>query len=443
LEVSDEAEQTIVLVQTQMLNLTELKVTQELAQVFNIILNEAMACELTRIGRQFFNTEKSVDMDHRTAEVIDVFPGYATEITLRSFNKQPLLVVNVDTLSKVVTKCSILDTIYEFKDQNMKPETIERKLRGTVVCTRYNWKTYFVEGIEFNKTPNTTFERRNPQTRRKETIAFAKYYQEIKCPLEDMQQPLIRARGRMGQTIYLMPELCVWTTIPADAKAKLPQIASIKPARRQQSIQKFVSMLASPKCKEVLDRFNISIAPEMIKVNAKVLESPTLVHPSSSGMKTYNPKGNDWKKYAKDSFAWPASKSPTSAVMFVLFDQFTSEFARGYTSGVKQQLAELGSPVQITKLTPINTAGKPHEEVLRSYGFEKEAGTSAVLICSLLGHRDEKINRANYEALKKFCLPRGYHCQAINATYVPKPSYEELPDLTREATQLYLTITRC
>jgi hypothetical protein len=99
--------------------------------------------------------------------------------------------------------------------------------------------------VDFKKNPASTFERRNPQTKRKETITFAKYYQEIKHPISDTKQPLIRARGRMGQSIYLMPELCVWTTIPNDAKARLPQIASIKPVPRQKSIQGLVNLLAS------------------------------------------------------------------------------------------------------------------------------------------------------------------------------------------------------
>jgi hypothetical protein len=139
LDVSDELEDTIMLVQSQNLDLGQLKVSQDLAQIFNIILNEAMSHELTRIGRHFFDARKSVDMDRRTAEVIDVFSGFATEITVRMFNNKPMLVVNVDTLSKVVTKQSILETIYQYKDDGMNEQSIERKLRGTVVCTRYKF----------------------------------------------------------------------------------------------------------------------------------------------------------------------------------------------------------------------------------------------------------------------------------------------------------------
>jgi hypothetical protein len=102
--------------------------------------------------------------------------------------------------------------------------------------------------------------------------------------------------------------------------------------------------------------------------------------------------------------------------MFILFDEFTRDFAQDYTGRIKSQLTELGAPIQVAKMVPVNVTGKTHEAALLGYKFEEAKKDTEVLICSMLGHKDEKINRANYEALKKYCLPRGYQCQGVNVT---------------------------
>lgn len=83
------------------------------------------------------------------------------------------------------------------------------KVIGSVVLTDYNNNTYTIANVDWNKNPESTFERKGNQ------ISFIDYYLEKGIRINDRQQPLLESKNRSRdvkagkqETVLLIPELC-------------------------------------------------------------------------------------------------------------------------------------------------------------------------------------------------------------------------------------------
>ena len=68
--------------------------------------------------------------------------------------------------------------------------------------------TYKVERLDFDKTPNDGFDKKDGSH-----VSFAEYFTtQYGCQIRDMNQPmLVSTNSRSGQEIYLVPEICEMT----------------------------------------------------------------------------------------------------------------------------------------------------------------------------------------------------------------------------------------
>lgn len=81
-------------------------------QLLNIIFNKALsACDLQRIGRGYYE-KKELDLSGfaKTKEVLQIFPGYHTEVLskLVASQRDLMTLVNIDPISKVLCRGNIV-----------------------------------------------------------------------------------------------------------------------------------------------------------------------------------------------------------------------------------------------------------------------------------------------------------------------------------------------
>lgn len=78
---------------------------------------------------------------------------------------------------KILPKETIYDILQEcikkFKDYKNE---FRRRVIGTIVYSTYNYKTYFIDDIDFDHTPKDVFKKCN------EKVSFLKYYYTV-CSL--------------------------------------------------------------------------------------------------------------------------------------------------------------------------------------------------------------------------------------------------------------------
>ena len=98
----------------------------------------------------------------------------------------------------------------------------EKELRGKIVMTVYNKRMYRIDGIDFGKTPLSTFY----HSRDERHVTFAQYYGDrYGAYITDPQQCLLYASSRRGrgcgpdnQPVYLLPQLCSMTGLTEDMR---------------------------------------------------------------------------------------------------------------------------------------------------------------------------------------------------------------------------------
>lgn len=179
--------------------------TEMAFMIFNLINRKAMnGLKLTMIGRNYFDGQAKIAIQQYG---IDLYPGYVTSI--RQHERDVLMcaelthrVMRTDTCYTMFKTC--LNQGGNWKDN------YKRMVLGTVVMANYGKNlTYTVNDVEFNSSPESSFETSNGK------ITFLQYFKEqYNIIIRDPRQPMLVSRAkprdiRAGkqELLYLVPEL--------------------------------------------------------------------------------------------------------------------------------------------------------------------------------------------------------------------------------------------
>ena len=188
---------------------------KECLKVFNMILNKSfrllqiypirMNGSRSAQRRYFDPKQKKVSKEDKC----EIWPGYITSVNASEGG----VFLAFDLCSKIIreeTAASVLANALRSSSDDMKGRAC-RALIGQTVITRYSNKTYKIEDVDFDKSPESTFQLKDGRT-----LNFMDYYKETYgIEVQDPRQPLLLAeRKRTPEThgqevaIMLVPELC-------------------------------------------------------------------------------------------------------------------------------------------------------------------------------------------------------------------------------------------
>jgi aubergine-like protein len=384
--------------------------------LMNIIFRKVLeSTGMKRIFDDFYDLKHPLALeDDRVARAVQIFPGVISEVSQRYLAGKPTFLLSLDPTHKVVSQDSILSLI-----SGVDQRTICRQLRGKRVTTVYNYKTYGVEDVAFDKNPNSTFKRTNRKTGEEETISFVKYYQETGQKVTDMKQPLLVSTGRQREKIYLLPEFCVHASVPAVAKAKLPQITSVKPAARVARINGLVSLInnvAQQKSVASLARYGMKVDSKLVPVKSTVLAAPPIVFAPKNEKRL----GSEWRSDASNvKYTHVTTKKKIQALL--VCDDRDLGFVKEYWAYIKKQLTSLVAPLEFAEdlLFPF---GAKHDRSPWSVILAEAAkllpatlDPKSVLLVPFLP-TDKKKSTAEYDDYREFALSHGFVGQAIDAS---------------------------
>ncbi|ESO83925.1 hypothetical protein LOTGIDRAFT_210915 [Lottia gigantea] len=225
-------------------------------QVYNILLRRVMSIlELCQVGRYYYNphTPSSVPQ-HK----LEVWPGYITAIQ----EQEGGLMLLLDASHRVLRTETVLDVMQAVVRNNPKgfKDEITKLVLGNIVLTRYNNKTYKIDDLLWDKSPQSTF----PASKTGQEISFVDYYKtNYNVTITDVEQPLLlhrpRAKRMPGESeakqefICLVPELCYMTGLSDAMRSDfrlMKDIAShtrVTPAQRQMAMKKFLDAVRNNK----------------------------------------------------------------------------------------------------------------------------------------------------------------------------------------------------
>jgi len=251
-------------------------------QLYNIIFKKILRLmKLKQIGRHYFNPALSNSIPQHNMEL---WPGYITAIGQHDGGSM----LNIDLANKVLRTDTVLDHINNLKAKSGQhfQETVKMYLIGQVVLTRYNNKTYHIDDVAFDLSPNSTFKKSTG-----ESVSYVQYYKDnYNKVIKDVGQPLLihkskkkfkggqRGGEKEEETIYLVPELCCMTgftdEIRADFKIMkdLAQYTIVPPEVRKNSLEKFIQeCYNNPEISSELKKWNIEFSKTLLSFRTRVL----------------------------------------------------------------------------------------------------------------------------------------------------------------------------
>ena len=168
-----------------------------------------------------------------------VWPGYITVVD----EFEGGLYLQVDVANRVLRTETVHDIFKKLKKGSNFKDEAEKALLGCSVITRYNNKSYKIDGVEFAESPKTEFTLASGAK-----ISFYDYYKnQYGIEISDLGQPLLIHRPKIKgiseasaeRIVKLVPELCFMTgmtdAMRADFKImkEVGAFTRLSPAQRQ------------------------------------------------------------------------------------------------------------------------------------------------------------------------------------------------------------------
>ncbi|KAL4660173.1 piwi-like protein 2 [Arapaima gigas] len=189
---------------------------------YNVVMRRVMKIlGLKLVGCNHYDPKSAVILaKHR----LQVWPGYSACIKRTDGG----LFISVDVSHKVIRNDSVLEVINAIYQQNRERFQDEclKELEGSIVMTRYNNRTYRIDGIDWTKSPKDTFILLDGM----QTTFIDYYSKHYGITIKELDQPLLvhhpkerskpQAKLITGH-ILIVPELSFMTGIPDKMRKNL------------------------------------------------------------------------------------------------------------------------------------------------------------------------------------------------------------------------------
>ena len=244
--------------------------------LLNIIVKQAFReTNLRQIGKQprFFDMSKAIDVE---GSGLQACPGFRAA----AYNYTSGLTIVIDSINKFISNKSCLSRIHEIAAQFHDPREIENRIRfefqGKTVIGNYGFKkTYFVEDIDFKKSPVTT----RFMTADGKKISIAEYFvKSYDLKVTDPKQPLFVVKIN-GKECHIPPEFCNIDGVPESIREDPRRMRDVLGATRKNPMQKFKAIedfsydLFGQKA---LKDWGVIIDSEPIQIESQILPLPTI-----------------------------------------------------------------------------------------------------------------------------------------------------------------------
>lgn len=275
--------------------------TTEMAfMIFNLINRRAMnGLKLTLIGRNYFDGQAKISIQQYG---IDLYPGYVTSI--RQHEQDVLMCAELTHRVMRTDTCYMMFKTCLNQGANWR-DNYKRMVLGTVVMATYGKNnTYTINDVEFNTTPESSFETSNGK------ITFLQYYKErYNIIIRDPRQPMLVSRAKLRdvragkpELIYLIPELVRATGITDEMRRNfnlmrtLADYTRLTPDKRIQRLETFNQRLQS--CEESADVFRFwqtELDRRLVEVPGRVLAEEEILFNANETNKVLAGPQADWQ----------------------------------------------------------------------------------------------------------------------------------------------------
>ncbi|XP_073413168.1 piwi-like protein 1 isoform X2 [Dendrobates tinctorius] len=219
---------------------------------YNIIFRRFLKMmNMKQIGRNYYNPN---DVTEVRAHKLSVWQGFTTSI----LQYETSIMLCIDVSHKVLRSETVLDVMYNLHSKlgaHAFYDVCSKELIGQIVLTKYNNRTYRIDDIDWDFTPESTFKKSDGCE-----ISFIDYYKnQYNKQITDLKQPALihnpkktRGPGKMPTgPIILIPEFCNLTGLTDRMRAdysvmkELANHTRLAPEQREKQVGKFLDHIHS------------------------------------------------------------------------------------------------------------------------------------------------------------------------------------------------------
>ncbi|CDW90249.1 macronuclear development protein 1 [Stylonychia lemnae] len=231
-------------------------------------------------------TQRQFGQNQQIKMTLKVWPGFYS--AMQKLESGPLLLL--DLTNKVVRKDKVLTTIQDMESRNCSHDQIQDVIKNSIVVTSYGQakKTYRIDRVDFEKTPQSTF----LMGKEEKEITFGEYYQQrYQVRIHEPNQPLlISISERTGIELALIPELCEMTGLTDSQRSNFPLMKDLnqilhKDARTRinEATELINQFQNQTKVKKVIDQWNINFEPQPYQVEGQRIIGGEILMGKSQG----------------------------------------------------------------------------------------------------------------------------------------------------------------
>uniref|UniRef100_A0A3Q3ND39 Piwi-like RNA-mediated gene silencing 1 n=1 Tax=Labrus bergylta TaxID=56723 RepID=A0A3Q3ND39_9LABR len=380
-------------------------------QFYNIIFRRILRIlDMQQIGRNYYNPNDPLNIpQHR----LTIWPGYTTTI----LNYETSIMLCTDVSHKVLRSETVLDFMYNLRQQcgNQRfPEICAKELVGLIVLTKYNNKTYRIDDIAWDHTPNNTFKKGDTD------ISFKNYYKaQYSLDIKDGNQVLLISHvKKMGPSggpppgpAMLIPELCYLTGLTDKMRADfrimkdLSNHTKLTPEQREGRLNRFVSNIQkNADAQAELDKWGLNFDKALLNLTGRVLPGERLYQ----GSRSYdiNPQSAEWSREMRGV---PVISSPPLTDWFMFYTRRSSNEAQSLHQTLNKVSGPLGIRIQVEY-------EDYQESLLRA--LQQNVGPQTQMVVVVLpSNRKDK-----YDTVKKYlCVECPIPSQCVVTRTISKP----------------------
>ncbi|KAM7391642.1 hypothetical protein PAMP_022319 [Pampus punctatissimus] len=385
--------------------------TNELPPTSPVILR---ILNMQQIGRNYYCPSDPLNIpQHR----LTIWPGYTTTI----LQYESSIMLCTDVSHKVLRSETVLDFMVNLRQQcgNQRfPEICTKELIGLIVLTKYNNKTYRIDDIAWDHTPNNTFKRGDTD------ISFKNYFKtQYGLDITDGNQVLLVSHvKRLGPgggpppgPAMLIPELCYLTGLTDKMRADfnimkdLITHTRLTPEQREDRLNRFVTNIQkNTDAQAELDKWGLNFDKQLLNLTGRVLPGERIFQGSRSY--EYNPWAADWSKEMRGI---PLISSPPLNNWLLFYTRNNGSKAQT----LLQTLSRVSGPLGISIQRAVMIQYEDHQEsLLRALQHNVGPQTQMVVVVLPSSRKDK------YDSIKKYlCVDCPTPSQCVLSRTLSRP----------------------
>ncbi|CAH2295702.1 piwi 1 [Pelobates cultripes] len=385
-------------------------------QFYNIIFRRLLKMmNMKQIGRNYYNPNDPIDIK---THHLTIWPGFTTSI----LQYETSIMLCIDVSHKVLRNETVLDIMYNLYGKvgaHHFRDACSKELIGQIVLTKYNNKTYRVDDINWDFSPESKFKKSNGSE-----ISYIEYYRtQYNKEITDQTQPSVIHNPKKSKTpsgvpegpIQLIPEFCYLTGLTDKMRSDFTVMKDLAihtrltPDEREKQMGKFLNYIHKDENvqKELRD-WGINFDTKLLPFTGRIAPPEKILQQLDSGCTSGPPAY--WSREIRGP---TLIRVKHLEKWLMIYSKRIYDAANTLAQNLFRVSQQMGIKINKAVMVEVDDSTDAYLKVLQ----QKVTSDTQMVVCILSTNRKDR-----YDAIKKFlCVDFPIPSQCVLAKTLNKP----------------------